>query len=604
MPDSLLDQDVREAFATAKRGSRRQVTIDGRDVSLDCPFPSPADWRDQWIYFLMVDRFNNPNAAPRAIWNQPFGGYQGGTIEGVRRQLDYLARLGVGAIWLTPVLQNPPWASGSYHGYGIQHFLSVNPRLASNPSDAEAELQTLIDEAHARGLYVIFDVVLNHAGDVFAYVKDDGSTAAEAPWRNTPYRIRWRDESGAARSEWETAPSAGATGLTPGGAVWPTELRRNDAFRRQGLGGEAGGDFASLKELITADDEMRRTLILIHQWIIARFDIDGFRIDTLKYIEPEFARVFGNAMREFALEIGKKNFFTFGEVYDNEETIARFIGRHALDRGDLTGVDAALDFPLFYLLPGFAKGFSPPSDVVRMFERRKAIQAGIISSHSEASRYFVTFLDNHDQSQRFRFEDPGDPGRFDDQFIQGLACLFALQGIPCVYYGTEQGLSGRGNGDAAVREALWGKPQAFDVNHALFKATKAIADARAARPALRYGRQYFRPISGDRRNFSISPFAPGVLALSRVLNEDEVVVVANAAADRPVSVSVIVDANLQKPGDVFQVLYSNKGQPSPPGAVERLTGVRVDEVDGSTGFGPLSAIRVDLKPSEVQILAR
>ena len=604
MPDSLLDQEVRDAFAAAKLGGQRSVQVDGRTVSLNTPFPSPADWRDQWIYFLMVDRFNNPNGAPQATWNQPFGGYQGGTLEGVRRRLDYLARLGVGAIWLTPVLQNPPWADGSYHGYGIQHFFRVNPRLASNPADAEAELQALIDEAHARGMYVIFDIVLNHAGDVFAYVKDDGSTANETPWRNTPYRIRWRDGQGAARPEWEQAPPAGAPGLTPGGAVWPNELRRNGAFRRQGLGGEGGGDFASLKELITADDEIRRTLILIHQWIIARFDIDGFRIDTLKYIEPEFARVFGNAMREFALEIGKKNFFTFGEVYDNEETIARFIGRHALDRGDLTGVDAALDFPLFYLLPGFAKGFAPPADVARMFERRKEVQAGIVSSHSEASRYFVTFLDNHDQTQRFRFEDQANPGWFDDQVTQGLACLFALQGIPCIYYGTEQGLSGRGGSDAAVREALWGKPGGFDVTHPMFRATETIAGVRAARPALRYGRQYFRPISGDRRTFSISPFAPGVLAMARVLNDDEVIVIANAAANNGAAVSVIVDANLHKPGDRFRTLYSNKAQANPPEPVERLTGVRVDEVDGSTGFGPLHAIRVDLKPSEVQILAR
>jgi glycosidase len=602
MPDSLLDQDVRDAFATARQGGRRRVQIDGRAVDLSYPFPSPPDWRDQWVYFLMVDRFNNPNGAPRGTWNQPFGGYQGGTLEGVRRQLDYLARLGAGAIWLTPVLQNPPWADGSYHGYGIQHFLRVNPRLASNPADAEAELQTLIDEAHARGLYVIFDIVLNHAGDVFAYLKEDGSTANEAPWESTPYRIQWRDELGAPRPEWESAPPAGAPGLTPGGAVWPNELRRNGAFRRQGLGGESGGDFASLKELITADEETRRTLILIHQWVIARFDIDGFRIDTLKYIEPEFARVFGNAMREFALEIGKKNFFTFGEVYDNEETIARFIGRHALDRGDLTGVDAALDFPLFYLLPAFAKGFVPPAEIVRMFERRKEVQAGIVSSHGEASRYFVTFLDNHDQSQRFRFEDQTNPLRFDDQVTQGLACLFALQGIPCIYYGTEQGLCGRGGGDAAVREALWGRPGGFDVTHPLFGAIETIAGVRATRPALRYGRQYFRPVSGDRRTFGISSSAPGVLAISRVLNEDEVVIIANAGANDPVSVSVIVDANLHSPGDRLRVLYSNKSQANPPEPVERLSGVRVHEVDGATGFGPLHAIRVDLQPSEVQIL--
>jgi alpha amylase-like protein len=96
---------------------------------------------------------------------------------------------------------------------------------------------------------------------------------------------------------------------------------------------------------------VRNALIRSYQYLIAKFDVDGFRIDTLKYIEPEFAQSFGNSMREFALSIGKKNFFTFGEVYDNEEQIARFIGRQVTEQGDLVGVDAALDFPLFFKLP-------------------------------------------------------------------------------------------------------------------------------------------------------------------------------------------------------------------------------------------------------------
>ena len=65
-----------------------------------------------------------------------------------------------------------------------------------------------------------------------------------------------------------------------------------------------------------------------------------------------FALLFGNAMREFALQIGKRNFFTFGEVYDDEHKIAQFVGRRRTsDGGDMIGVDAALDLPLFYRLP-------------------------------------------------------------------------------------------------------------------------------------------------------------------------------------------------------------------------------------------------------------
>ena len=100
---------------------------------------------------------------------------------------------------------------------------------------------------------------------------------------------------------------------------------------------------------------MLSILIRAHQYLIARYDFDGFRIDTVKYVHPEAVEVFGNAMREFALTVGKTNFFTFGEVYDNEKTIAQFIGRNG-GSGEGFGVDAALDFPLFFKLPPVAKG--------------------------------------------------------------------------------------------------------------------------------------------------------------------------------------------------------------------------------------------------------
>ena len=82
---------------------------------------------------------------------------------------------------------------------------------------------------------------------------------------------------------------------------------------------------------MTADPDLQRFLIRAYQYVIARFDIDGFRIDTLKYIDRDFARLFGDQMREFGLSIGKKNFFTFGEVYDSEDKIATFIGRNTMD---------------------------------------------------------------------------------------------------------------------------------------------------------------------------------------------------------------------------------------------------------------------------------
>src|SRR5262249_40149286 len=159
----------------------------------------------------------------------------------------------------------------------------------------------------------------------------------------------------------------------------------------------------------------------------------------------------------------------------------------------------------------------------------------------------------HDRRQRFYFDDATHPGQFDAQLTLALAALFALQGIPCVYYGTEQGLHGSGDSDAAVREALWGRPGGFDVTHPFFRALQALAHVSADQPALRYGRQYFRQLSGNGRDFALSTFTPGVLAFSRILNAQEVLLIANTATDpaRTFSGEVIIDASLHPSGGTF-----------------------------------------------------
>ena len=587
--------------------------------------PSPADWRDCWIYFLMVDRFNNPSDPPKQLpFDKAFGDFQGGTFEGMRQKLGYLKELGVGAIWFTPVLFNSQFLNGNpnggvYHGYGIENFLAIDPRFASDPAHAEEELIRFVDEAHALGLYVIFDIVLNHTGDVFAYP----GLGDSAPGRSTPYPINWRDEKGHPRADWSEASSIPANE----GVLFPTEMRNNNFFRRQGSmpidGEETRGDFSSLKQMLTANPELGNLLIRCYQYLIARFDIDGYRIDTLKYLDAGFALTFGNAMREFALSVGKKNFFTYGEVYDGEAKISQFIGRNISASGkpsDLVGVDASLDFPLFFVLPGVAKGSTPPIALADMYEFRKSAEKGVISSHGEATRFFVTFLDNHDQKQRFYFSSPSDPHRFDNQATLGFACLFSLPGIPCLYYGTEQAFHHSGSQDLDVREALWGKNWsldakgkpvlaneeiAFDTKHPFFQAVRQLSQVRNEQAALRYGRFYFRPLSGDRFHFGVSNLAPGVLAFSRILNDKEVLIVANTNTTSSCELDVLVDSTLNPlGGKEFKVLYSNVTAPVSPGALFTLNHAEVREVDGSISNGAVRCVPVKLSPMEVQILGK
>ncbi len=316
-------------------------------------------------------------------------------------------------------------------------------------------------------------------------------------------------------------------------------------------------------------------------------------------------------MREFALSAGKKNFFTFGEVYDDENAIAQFIGRNTSAIDGLVGVDAALDYPLFFKLPNVLKGLSgTPFDVANVFENRKRVEKDIITSHGEAGKFFVTFLDNHDQGQRFGFT--GDT-QLVDQIALGLGCLYSLQGIPCLYYGTELGLKGHKDlahsDDSMVREALWGRPNGFDITHPLYLAVQQIAKVRAEQPALRYGRQYFRQVSGNRTDFGVSSFPSGVLAFSRILNDQEVVVVANTSTVQGFQGEVIVDHELNLQGSSYKVLYSNKtgtGSSRAPGVVvDKPRGsVTIYEIDGSLTSGPARTLPVDLQSTEIQILGR
>jgi glycosidase len=438
-----------------------------------------------------------------------------------------------------------------------------------------------------------------------------------------PYPILWRNGDGTCNPKWAEAPLPEDPELTPDAAVFPDELRQNRFFRRQGKSGpdEQRGDFASLKELVTelgerSDEQgfyypVRDILIKTHQYAIARFDVDGFRIDTLKHVEREFARVFGNAMREFALSIGKKNFFTFGEVADNDEKIARYTGRFASDPDDLIGVDSALDFPLFGTLVAVVKGSQPPSDLARLYEFRKQLHRGqvedrqvLISSHAEASRFFVTFLDNHDQHHRFRYSAPPNPNQFDSQVSMGVGCLFALQGIPVIYYGTEQGLHGMGDIDQFVREALWGKPDAFATNNPFYRAVQDIAQVWATQPALRYGRLYFRQVAGeDGKSFALWAAKPGIIAFSRLLNELEVVVVANAFTDAPFTFFVLVDFGINSVGSQFDLLYSNQANAAAPGPVQQLE-ADIFDLSGNKSHGPVRAMKVTLQPMEIQILGQ
>jgi glycosidase len=173
-----------------------------------------------------------------------------------------------------------------------------------------------------------------------------------------------------------------------------------------------------------------------------------------------------------------------------------------------------------------------------------------------------------------------------------LTCLYTLQGIPCLYYGTEQGFAGAGPDRESVRECLWRSPTVFsqDPQHDFYRLITQLVALRNAQPALRYGRQYFRPLTGNGIDFAYSPFAPGCLAYSRILNDRELVIAANTDQANPVDTQVLVDRNLQPSGARLRVLVSNlpRAGGSEPGFVRSTQGGAV--------------IPVTLRPMEAWVL--
>ncbi|MDR3710856.1 MAG: alpha-amylase family glycosyl hydrolase [Capsulimonadaceae bacterium] len=599
MIKSIHDPSISKLFKSLRTPSSKTVKLNGSSVTIQTPFPSPADWRDVWMYQLVIDRFDNPAAEPRAQWdgrNRYL--FQGGTLEGVRKRLPYLQELGVRAIWLSPVQKNCLYRP-TYHGYAVQNFLAIDPRLSSDPEAArkdpsivENELHLLIDEAHARGMYVVFDIVLHHTGDVFAYPRPDGTTTNKIPFQHDAAPVVWRDSNGQPNPDWQDASDIPYGDDDAG--VWPVELRSNHQFYRRGEGFEIETDFMSLKALVTdGSTDTRETLIRAYEYIVGKFDVDGLRVDAFKHIDRTFGRTFCTSMREFAETIGKRNFFIFCEVFDSEDMIAQYIGRNTVtDNDELKAADAALDFPLMFVLPDIAKGIHPPSNLAAMYDHRRELERHILSTHGEASKFFVTFLDNHDSHHRVYYSPADNPNAYDDQLEIAIGCLFGLQGIPCVYYGTEQGLHGWGNDEEAVREALWGKPGGgFDQNHRFYQFLKRVAAVRAEQPPLRYGRQYFRPVSIDTESFYV-PTTPGdPIAFSRVLAEQEVLVVANPNLHYQWTGYVIVDIILNAHNEAFDVLLSNK-----PGAASTVHAETYP--DGKSRYIPIT-----LRPGEIQIIS-
>ena len=529
--------------------------IDLSPISGKQYFNLEREWREEFIYFLMVDRFHDSNVRSPLLQPGRSNGistpndFFGGTIKGITNHLDYIAGLGCTAIWLSPIFENNPKA---YHGYDINNYLGVDPHFGT-----EQDLVDLVDAAHnfKKGgqpfpMRVILDVVINNSGDNWEY---QGGPKAYS-------NAQQFDFGNFRRSDRPV----------------PTELRNPDWYHRRGSIANFDtppenqlGDIVSLKDYANDDDEIGsyviNTLIKVYAYWIRQADIDGFRVDAVKHMGPLACSRFCSNIREYAYSLGKRGFFLYGEVAQADDDLYnRYIGQNtsSQDGNDTVffGIDSVLDFRLAEGngnggLRDVLKGFNGPQTLFDRLEaqRERALNRG------EIGRYLVTFVDNHDSFWQSSGRFPN--GAPDEQVIAAIGYLLCSLGTACIYYGTEQGFSGHG-GDNEMREAMFDNAtpsrNLLNTNCTIYQEINKIAGVMRTNEPLRFGRMYFRQISGDSEHFGFPFGFTYTLAFSRILYPNEILVAYNVE-DNDRHDSVIVDSILHADGSSMRFLYGGAG---------------------------------------------
>ncbi|HMQ65259.1 MAG TPA: pullulanase-type alpha-1,6-glucosidase [Arachnia sp.] len=523
------------------------------DVLIQAPFRDPGAGNS--FYFVVTDRFENGDPdndkciatghvgadgvlpvdcsqTDRLVTGfdpADKGFFQGGDIQGLRDRLDYIDGLGLSAIWLTPSFVNRPVQgagndiSAGYHGYWVTDFTQIDPHFGTN-----AELKALIDEAHAKGIKVYFDIIANHTADVIYYAGHQGTNPPYVTKDDSPYR----DINGV-----EFDPSDYAVGdvamplMNPDTSSFPYDpeipegmaeakfplwlndptLYHNRGFDPAWPAGEAAVymDFGDLDDLMTENQIVVDGMSEIYQaW--TDLGIDGFRIDTVKHVDFVFWQEFTRAIKSHA----KDDFFMFGEVYDAD---ARLLSPYVRD----TDMNSVLDFAYQSSAENYAKGFTAQG-LAGLF----AADDYYTTAGSSASS-LPTFLGNHDMGRIGYRLGGGDDRMQRSELAHEL--MFLTRGQPVVYYGDEQGFVGDG-GDKDARETMFvsqvpsyldntlidgspaGEGPHFSTGGLLYGHIAELANLRSAHQALATGAQIeLYATSG-----------PGVYAFSRVDRTEKV----------------------------------------------------------------------------------
>jgi alpha-amylase len=486
----------------------------GAHSALAAP-PKPFLWENATVYFLVTDRFANGDKSNDLAYGRkadaaPLRGFMGGDFKGLTAKIKsgYFDDLGVDVIWTTPPVEQihagtdeGTGKSYGFHGYWARDFTAMDANLGT-----EKDFRDFVEAAHARGVRVLLDVVMNHTGPV-----TEADPVWPEGWVRTEPQCQYKDVPSTVSCtlvknlpDFRTESDAPVE-LPPAlAAKWKAEGR----YERE------------VKEL---DDFFARTgyprapryyLMKWHADWVRKYGVDGFRADTAKHVEPavwaELRKVALAAHDEWKSLNPKKvmgdgRFFMLAEVYNYNIAHGQDFDMGGGEKANYfaNGFDGLINFGMVH----DAKG-----DYESLFSKYASQLAGPLKGHS-----VMNYMDSHDDGNPF------DPAR--QKPFETANKLLLAPGAAQIYYGDE--ISRRldvadAKGDAKLRSFMnWGD-------------LKANAKVRAHWAKLGKFRQAHPAIgAGEHKKLADLPYT-----FSRVRGDDKVVVALDVKTGQPVDISV------------------------------------------------------------------
>ena len=445
------------------------------------------------LYLIMPDRFANGNPEndvvdgmrEKKVDRADAFARHGGDIQGISSHLDYIADLGVTAIWLNPTQEND-MESGSYHGYAITDYYQIDRRFGSNE-----DFCALVEKAHEKNLKVVMDMIFNHCGSENYLFKDKPSKE----WFN--YRSNYVQTSFKTASVMDIHASAYEKKIATDGwfaSVMPDFNQRNR--------------------------HVARYLIQSSIWWIEYAGINGIRQDTHPYADFDF-------MSQWCKEVLDEYpyFNIVGETWLNSNVLVSYWQKDSKLAAPLnSNLPTVMDFPLQALMN---QAFD---------EETGEWGGGLYKLYDYQTQDLVyanpmnllTFLDNHDTS---RFAQTDEMAKNLKRYKQAMVFLLTTRGIPQIYYGTEILMTGdKGKGDGDLRKDFPGGWQG-DTRNCFAKNGRTALENEAfefTRQLLnwRKGNQVIG--KGSLKHYSIQN---GVYVYQREFNGKSVVIIMNGTDD-------------------------------------------------------------------------